>query len=723
VAEAGSSFTRREFLIRTGWVAGGTTILTACPLPTLPTFRAPDADDAPSWLQLLPEGRIRFYSPKSEMGQGIRTGLAQVVAEELNVEFAEIEVVSPDTHQIPPVLVTAGSRSMKSCFEPVSHAGALLRETLRRRAALRLGVNEDSIRDGRGGFVCSDGARIAYAELVGDEARIITADSEIARPPPRHSVDRSRKLACIGLSQTPVDLEAIVTGREVYSRDVVVPGMLHGGVVRPPRPGAALAKAKLEAAKGIDGVVEVIVNRDEDRVGVVAESPLVLERAVAAMELEWNGGAALAQNHLDHELDVERARERDDFEHTADSEGHPRRAAAAAVHRLRARYDTPLWAHAAMEPRAGVVSVTPDAAEVWTASQDPWYMQGLVAKITGRGRGGVILHNLRMGGAFGGRKRCQATLEAAWLSSSVGRPVRVQWSREHEFRDNYLQPPFSHWIDAGVDAEGRLTHWLHDFTACPIGLDSATIPRRLHWLADLVGDPGTKRGALTPYRVSDRRTRFSDVRIPIHTGQWRGLGAAPNTTAIELAMDELAQAAGIDAIEFRLRNLGPERERLAAVLREVARLSSWGEPVGARRGRGLACAVYEEMTYVAVVLEVALDDGVIRPVRAWCAHDCGLVVNPGQVTAQIEGNIAWGCSVALQERAEIRDGANANDSFETYPILRQADSPEVEVSLLEHPGDPPTGAGEPAIAPTPAALINAVFAATGTRHRRLPIRA
>jgi CO/xanthine dehydrogenase Mo-binding subunit len=493
-------------------------------------------------------------------------------------------------------------------------------------------------------------------------------------------------------------------------------------VIRPPRPGATLANAEVEVARSLEGVVGVIADRDEGRVGVLAENPFVLEAAAAALELEWKGGVTFSQAELERELDVEGARERDEFEHTVDSQGKTRGAAVAAVHRLQARYDTPPWAHAAMEPRAGVVSVGPDEVEVWTASQDPWYLQGLVAESTGRGRDEVILHNLRMGGAFGGRKRCQATLEAAWLSSAVGRPVRVQWSRAEEFRENLLQPPFSHLIDAGVDAEGHLTHWLHDFTACPIGLDSATVPKRLHWLADLVADPGTKRSALTPYRVSDRRTRFSDLRIPVQTGQWRGLGAAPNTTAIELAMDELAQMAGIDPVEFRLRNLGPERERLAAVLREAARLSGWGEPSAAGRGRGLACAVYEEMTYVAVVLEVAVDEDGIRPLRAWCAHDCGLVVNPDQVTAQIEGNIAWGCSVALQERAEIRDGANANDSFETYPILRQTDSPDVEVSLVEHDGDPPAGAGEPAIAPTPAALVNAVFAATGPRHRRLPIR-
>ena len=248
MAEAGPSFTRREFLIRTGWFAGGTTILTACSLPTLPTFGAPDADDAPSWLQLLPDGRIRFYSPKSEMGQGIRTGLAQVVAEELNVEFAAIEVVSPDTHQIPPVTVTAGSRSMKSCFEPVSQAAALLRETLRERAALRLGVSAASVRDERGGFVSSDGAQVTYAELAGDQASIITADLEIGRASPRYAVDRSRELACIGRSETPVDLEAIVTGRELYSRDMLVPGMLYGRVLRPPRSGAALTKADVEAA-------------------------------------------------------------------------------------------------------------------------------------------------------------------------------------------------------------------------------------------------------------------------------------------------------------------------------------------------------------------------------------------------------------------------------------------------------------------------------------------
>jgi CO/xanthine dehydrogenase Mo-binding subunit len=720
-----AGLTRRELLIRSGWVAAGSTVLASCSwLPVLPTFASPDLEESCLWVQALPDGRIRFLCPKSELGQGIETGLAQVVAEELDVALEAIEVVAPDTDQIRPAKLTAGSTSTRETFEPLSQAAAVLRETLRERAARMAGAPAASIRDAQGGFALPDGRHVGYGELAGDEPSLIEAEPALAkRGLHRYARERAGGYRTIGRRERPRDLEAIVTGREVFSRDAVVPGMIYGRVLRAPRPGAVLAAVDVEPARATAGVVDVLVDERGARVGVLAEDPFALERAAAALRVEWSGGERRGQADLERALDVDGARERDDFEHTLESRGDPEGAASAASQRLDARYDTSLMAHAAMEPRAGVVSVTPQRVEVWSASQDPWYLRGLVARATGRPERQVVVHNHRAGGAFGGRKRCQATLEAAWLSAAAGRPVRVQWTREDEFRNNTLQSPFSHRIDAGVGEGGRISHWRHDFAACPIVFDSSSIPEGLHWLADLAADPGTSRGAVPPYRIPHLRIRFSDVRVPVTTGAWRGLGAAPNTTAIEIAMDELAQLAGLDPIEFRLRNLAPEDARLAAVLREVAAISGWGAKVPDGRGRGVACCVYRDATYVAVVVEVALDaqNGELRPTRAWCAHDCGLVVNPDLVEAQIEGNIAWGCSMALLERMVLTDGEFGTDNFDSYPVLRQRRAPEVEIALLQDPSHPPAGVGEPAIAPTPAAVANAVFAATGERVRRLPI--
>lgn len=720
------TLTRRQFLARTGWVAAGSTVLTSCAwLPVMPTWRDAEASDACLWVQALPDGSIRFFSPKSEMGQGITTGLAQIVAEELNLTTGEIDVVVPHTGQIPPAKMTVGSESIRKLFDPLSNAAALLRETLRERAAARAGVSLDEMADGRGGFIAPGGRQIGYAEIVG-VGELIEADADQfarpSRPLRRYSLDCSER-SCreVGRRRPTIDIEKIVTGREVYSRDVVVPGMLHGRVLRAPVLRGALGAVASDAARALPGVVDVIVDRGRNRVGVVAADPFVLEAAARAVQVEWSGGESRSQQQLDAELDVDRSIERDEFEHTLLDEGDVIAGAASAARRLSARYDTSFMAHAVMEPRSGIVSVTADGVEAWTASQDPWYMRSVIARTTGRSTDDVVVHNHRIGGAFGGRNLCQATEEAAWLSNVLERPVRVQWTREDEFHCNYFQPPFSHRIDAGVTEAGRISHWQHDYTAGPILTGSTLIPDHLHFVVDLLQDPGSHLNVVPAYDVPNRRIRYSDIRLPVPTGAWRGLGAAPNTTAVEAAMDELAELAGTDPIEFRLAHTSDPR--LAAVLRRVAALSNWGAAAAPGHGRGVAATYYENATYVAVVVEVVVDpvSDRVRPLRVWCAHDCGRVINPDQVEAQIEGCIIWGCSMALLERLTLDEGAIGADNFHNYPILRHDDAPEIEIALIEDPRHPPMGAGEPAIAPTPPALLNAVYAATGLRVRQLPV--
>jgi CO/xanthine dehydrogenase Mo-binding subunit len=717
---------RREFLIRTGWLAAGVTVLGSCSrlLPALPTRDQPRREDASFWLQALPDGRIRFLLPRSEMGQGIVTGLTQVVAEELDLPGERIECLLPDTRQIPAALMTVGSWSMQEFFDPVSIGAATLRETLRARAAARAGVAPAQVRHDGGAFVLPDGSRLEYADLVTGAAQVIDATLG-AEAVVRYSLDRTRARRAVGQPWQQVDIEKIVTGRAVYSRDVVVSGMLYGQVARPPRLQASLKAVNQAAAMSVPGVVKIVVDKGREAAGVIADNPFVLAKALEALAPEWEGGLSLSQPTLDEQLDVDRAVERDSFQHTVVDDGDIEAGARAAVEMLDARYSSPMLAHGAVEARAAVASVTDDAVEVWAAAQDPWFVRSVIAKLLGRSNEAVRLQNHRMGGAFGGRTLCQAAVEAAWLSNAVRRPVRVEWSREEEFRHNHVLPPFSHRIRAGLDGEGRIAFWTHDLVSCPIVYGSSLIPSYLLPVLDFFAtDEGTMRNVVPPYVLANRRVRFSARRIALSTGAWRSLGATPNTFATESAMDELARLARADPLDWRLRHLPADRPRLEAVLQKAAQMSRWGTPTPKGVGRGVACAIYKEKSYVATVVEVEVDEPAshIAVRRAYCAHDCGLVVSPDQVKAQIEGNVAWGCSMSLLEGTAMEAGAIAASNYHDYPVLRNEDMPDVETALLEHPGDPPSGAGETALLPMPAAIANAVFAATGKRLRALPLR-
>ena len=724
---------RRSFLANGAWLAAGVTVmLTSCSsvrsaLPALPTFDSPETDDALAWIQVLPGGRIRFFCPRMEMGQGVSLGLSQVVAEELNVDRTDIECILPDTGQTPPFKMTVGSEGIANFFEPVSYGAARLREALRALAAKKSGLSPDQVRDGRGGFVLPSGSSLSYGELVPAEPLILSPSdsSTVEAALPRYALQRRGAYKAIGHSWKHQDLEAIVTGKTVYSRDVTVPGMLYGQVVRPPAFGAWLKNADGRAAEAMPGVIAVVIDKETNFVGVVTNNPFVLPAAMQEIETHWDMPDDLNQDHLEARLDVEKHRVHDNFEHTLSSAGDIGTGRARAVHQTTARYDTSFATHAQMEPRASVAWVKKDKVEVWCGSQDPFFVQRRIAKAVGRNVEDVLVHSHRLGGGFGGRTQCIASEEAAVLSAAVSKPVRVQWDRNAEFQNNYCQPVFSHFIDAGVNNEGEISHWEHDFISSPImtGMIGGLVPGIVTWAVDqVVTDKGTARGALSPYHLSNHRVRFSDIRTAVPTGAWRGLGTAPNNFAIESMIDELAVAAGIDPLDLRLLNLPPESQRLANVLRKVAEMAKWGQPVQPDTGMGIACAVYKGLTAVAVVAEVQMDHAAreLRVTKTWCAQDCGLVVNPDQVENQIMGNIVWGCSMALKERLTVKAGSIEQRNFDTYNILRHHEAPEIIVELMDS-SEAPVGVGESAFGPVAPAIANAIFSATGRRIRRLPI--
>ncbi|MBT3789415.1 MAG: xanthine dehydrogenase family protein molybdopterin-binding subunit [Alphaproteobacteria bacterium] len=712
---------RRRFLIKTGWLAAGVTALTSCSglIPVLPTTANPKDEDGSSWIQILADGRVRFLCPRMEMGQGATIGLSQIVAEELGVTQDQIECLAPDSDQLGPFKMTVGSEGIARFSGPVAMGAAGLREHFRQLAADKVLLPFDQIEDAAGGFTAA-GNFIGYGELVPDQARIIGAEYR-ADVVPRFA-DRNGNSRAIGKSWKSPELKNIVTGQTIYSRDIAVPDMLYGDIVRPPRYGATLKEAINRGAETLPGVVSVVIDEANDLVAVVAKSPFVLADALEKIETTWQSSPDEIPDDI---LDVSLYRTRGDFEHSLMDEGSARSADKAAIAVTSANYTTSYMAHAAMEPRAAVAWVREEEVEIWCGCQDPYFVRGRVAALLKRDQKEVVVHPLRMGGGFGGRVLCQPAEEAAVLSARVGMPVRVQWDRETEFQHNYFQPKFSHAIDSGLDEAGHIAFWRHDFVSSPIifGL----VPSPFASILDaFVADEGTARGADMPYDVSEhKRVRYSDIRTGIPTGAWRGLGAAPNTFAIESTMDELAYSAGKDPLAFRLSQLennGGNSKRLSEVLRRVGKMADWGKSVDKNLGLGVAAAVYKDQTFVAVVAEVRIDQQreQISVTSLWCAQDCGLVVNPDQVENQVLGNLIWGCGMALKEKLTFNEGAPGQLNFDSYEVLRHVEAPRTFIELVETPGAPPVAVGESAFAPAVAAIANAAFAATGKRPRQLP---
>lgn len=724
------SISRRRFLKKSGWIAAGITVtsfgayrVVRANIPALPTLDGPGATDGLAWIQALPDGRIRFFCPRMEMGQGAGLGLSQVVAEELNIDQSDIDCILPDTDQTPPFQMTVGSQSIVHFFEPVSWAAAQLREALRQLAAQKSGLSEDQIKDGRAGFVLPNGTFLGYAALVPASPVIVSEDQLVPDDALlRHALDGADRHLAIGQSWRHPELEAIVTGQMTYARDVSIPDMAYGAVIYPPAFGAQFMNADTAKARAILGVIGVEIDKGDGFVGVVADNPFVLADAIEALNAQWQVDENLNQAALDTRFDVDKIRTDDDLDHTLLSSGDLAAGRDNAKNRVTGRYDTPYMAHAAMEPRSGLVWVRDDKVEVWCGTQDPYFVQKRVAKIVGRKVDDVVVHTHRIGGGFGGRVPCQASEAAARLSATFNRPVRVQWDRETEFQNNYFQPKFSHYIDASVTADGTISHWDHDVVSSSIF--TGLMPNFLGKVVDMAkADDGTVRGIIPQYTMPDRRIRYSAVRTPVPVNAWRGLGSAPNAFAIESMMDELAIKAGIDPLQFRLQNLPSGSGRLANVLHRVAEISDWGQSAPSDTGRGLACAVYKDETAVAVVVDIQIDHTAreLRVSRVWCAQDCGLVLNPHQVENQIMGNIIWGCSMSLKEEITLAAGRVEQDNFHMYEPLRHASAPEVAVALVVPSGTPPSAVGEAALPPVPAAIANAIFAATGRRNRRLPM--
>ncbi len=664
-----------------------------------------------SWIEVLPDDRIRLYVPKAELGQGTHTGLAQIAAEELEVPWDRLEVVHASTRQGEnKYRGTFGSGSIASLYEPMRRAAATMREMLRAEASARLGVAPEKLtaRDGRFETAGDPIRAITYADLVRGNPTLHMPRGPVALKSPDH-------FKVIGRSLSRVDGPAKVTGRAIFGQDARLEGTLHGAVVRPPTVDAVMLSARAGRAQSMPGVVTIVI--EKGFAGVVARSRDQARAARDALEVTWSEGRLWKQADLEAIVTV-------GGPHgiTTQRTGHA--GSILAEHTtLSAEYRTGFVAHASLETQAALAVVQGSGARVWASTQSESMTAGEVARTLGIKASQVEVIPTFVGGGFGrkesSRRVPSAAAEAARLARAAKAPVHVGWSREEEFRNGYVRPMTHHRLSARLN-NGRIEalEWLQASGDSILGLAP-------EFLARVVGfDPGATRGAWIHYDIPHRVITVWRRRLPIPTGQWRGLGQAPNTFPIESFMDEAAQAASRDPLQFRLDHLpaNADGQRMAAVLNAAAERAGWGGPLPAGRGRGIACCFYHG-TVVAEVVEISLDEptGRIRVHRVVAALDCGRAINPDLVRSQMEGSVVMGASAAILEELTVENGRVAAGSFAEYPLFTTVEAPEIETILLETPDRAPSGTGEPPIGPIAPAIGNAIFALTGVRMRRLPM--
>ncbi len=652
------------------------------------------------WLQIAPDNTVGIWIAKSEMGQGVRTALAMLVAEELEADWSTIRIQQAPRENIYGDQRTQGSSSVRTLWTPLSRAGATAREMLVTAAAQAWEVDRATCQAEKGYIVHRPtGRRMNYGELSGAAA---------ALPIPRDvPLKKSSEYHLLGKSVPRLDSPSKINGSAVFGIDVKVPGMLYATVLRCPYIGGSVKAFDARKARAVPGVHDVL--KTTGGIAVLADSTWNALQGRSLLEVEWDRGpnASLSQDTVRKILE-QSARSAAVM---ARNEGDTDQAIAAAHRIVESAFELPYLAHAAMEPLNCTAHVRWNRCEIWCSTQNPASVQRRAASVAVLPPAWVDVHTTLIGGGFGRRLENDMVVDAVQLSKATGRPVQVVWTREDDMQHDFYRPAaYSHMI-AALDAEGQLTAWKHR-------LVSQSIDSRF---GSLDGpDTTSVQGASDlPYAIPNIRVDYVAAQLPIPVGYWRSVGYSLNAFFTECFMDEVAAAAGKDPCEFRL-GLLRNSPRRKAVLELVAEKSNWGKVLPAGKGRGVALHTSYRTT-VAQVAEVSVaPDGAVRVERVVCAIDCGQMVNPDTIQAQMQGGIVFGLSAALWGNITLKDGRVQESNFDSYRVLRISEMPEVEVHIVAST-ESPTGVGEVGVPPIAPAVANALFVAAGKRVSRLPI--
>jgi isoquinoline 1-oxidoreductase subunit beta len=727
------SIARRDFIRLSAGAAGGLLVTVSLPACGERT-NAADAP-APEWhrmdayLEIDTGGRASVRIPVPEIGQGVRTSLAMLVAEELDVEWERVGVTQSEAlEEMGPHPFAGGSWSVRAYWLPFRRVGAAARMALVHAAADEWGTGAAGLTTDAGEVVHPDGRRLAYGSLA---ARAATS-ARSAIDPDRVPLKDPADFRLIGTEVAHLDTPAIVRGQIRFGCDVRRPGMLRAVVARCPVYAGRLVDWDDSACHEIPGFhstvrVPSFGPQPErpytvDGVAVVADSTWAALKAREALRVTWDDGPNASESTS--EL-MQRCRSfvRGRLD-TFREEGDVDEALAAASVRVRGEYSAPLLTHSPMEPMNCTVEATEDGLEIWAPTQVPQSAVRVASQVSGMPEDRIRVHVLRSGGGFGRRLGVEYVVEAIPIALAVGAPVQLLYTREDEVRYDHFRPLNAHRLEAALDAEGQVTGWLHRQAGTSRYAFREGVPLGLSEFR-----AGTWPAALT----GSHRLEYALAESNLPRGPLRAPGLNTFTWAAECFLDEVAHAAGLDPLDLRLRLLGEDRDlpyddedvfstgRMAGVLRLAAGAAGWGRSLAEDRGLGIA-AGFTFGTYVAHVAEVSVDrmEGSLRVHRVVSAIDCGRVVNPNGVRHQMEGGALDGLGAALHGELTVEGGAVIQSNFPDFPLLRMSEAPAVDVHWVESERDP-TGVGEPPYPPLPPAVGNAVFAASGVRLRDLPL--
>jgi isoquinoline 1-oxidoreductase beta subunit len=680
-----------------------------------------------AYIHVKPDGKISLIVAKSEMGQGIKTGLAMLLAEEAEVDFNSVSVEQAETRpDIYAHMGTGGSGSTMENFMPLRRAGATVRELMITAAAQKWNAPKNECKVKKGVVLHEKSSRRAsYGELVDGAQKLPLPDPE------KVELKNESDFELIGHATPRVDIPSKVNGSAVFGLDVRVPEMLFAVVARCPTFGGKHAHFDGTKAKAVPGVKQVFeipaLGRDMFTAGgvaVVADSTWAAMRGREALQIQWDNGAAAAEstNTLHTALHAGAAKAGKRVRNDGDVDA----VLSNGAKRVEATYEFPFLAHATMEPMNITVHARAGEAEVWAPTQSPDWVQRTVATILDLKPEKVVVHTTLMGGGFGRRYMADYPAEAAQIAKAVGKPVQLVWSREDDMTHDFYRPAACHQMKGAVDQNGRPLAWSHTIASTSIG---AFWDPPEHQAPEKSEVGGAEQ---MPYAIPNVRLEYNHVASAVPPLWWRSVEHSFNGFAVECFIDELAAAAGQDPVQFRKTLLvkpanwkakndeDPDPARLRAVMELAAEKSGWGTPLPKGKGRGIA-TYHSFGSYICEVAEVTVQGSSFKIDRMVAAIDCGQIVNPESVRAQAESAIIYGLSAALKNEITVKNGAIEQTNFDGYDPIRISEAPPIEVHLLKSK-DEPGGMGEPALPPAAPAVANAIFAACGKRVRKLPFK-